>query len=128
VKALLAVSNGIFFPPLAVVVSNVILATEQPQSRSTRKRHIDRLTESLAAEKPDDDGQPLAPQVPCAHATNTGAVCTKFVPESVSEEEDEDFDLPDLEEVSHSSDDESDDESETEQLDNAEVSLISLLP
>jgi hypothetical protein len=105
-------------------VSNLILATEQPQRRSTRKRNTDRLTEFLTAEKADDDGQPPALRVPRARATNTGAVRTKFVPESVSEEEDEDFDMPDLEELSHSSDDESDDESDTEQLDNAEVGPI----
>ncbi|KAJ7844559.1 hypothetical protein B0H13DRAFT_1908819 [Mycena leptocephala] len=97
-----------------------VVSSEPPQRRSTRKRKTDRLTESLAAEKVDDDGQPLAPRVPRARATVTTRI--KLLPESVSDEEDEDFDdLPDLEEVSHSSDEGSDSESDVEMVDNEET-------
>ncbi|KAJ7877433.1 hypothetical protein B0H14DRAFT_3783555 [Mycena olivaceomarginata] len=96
------------------------VSSELPQRRSTRKRKTDRMTQYLAAEKADDDGQPPAPRVPRARAT--GATRTKFIPESVSDEEDEDFDdLPDLEEVSHSSDEGSDSESDFDMVDNEET-------
>ncbi|KAJ7920032.1 hypothetical protein B0H13DRAFT_2319811 [Mycena leptocephala] len=78
----------------------------------------------IAAEKADDDGQPPAPRVPRARTTNTGAARTKLVAQSVSEDEDEDFDLPELEDVSHSSEGDSDDESDTEQLDRAQASTL----
>ncbi|KAJ7893875.1 hypothetical protein B0H14DRAFT_3661965 [Mycena olivaceomarginata] len=94
--------------------------TQPPRRRSTRKRQTDRLTEFLTAEKADDDGQPPASHVPRARAS--GAPRTKFIPESVSDEEDEDFDdLPDLEEVSHSSDEGSDSESDFEMIENEEL-------
>jgi hypothetical protein len=126
-KALPAVSSGVspFF--ITYILWNNVCISELPQRRSTRKRQTDRMTQYLAAEKADDDGQPPAPRVPRARAT--GATRTKFIPESVSDEEDEDFDdLPDLEEVSHSSDEGSDSESDFDMVDNEEVSPISAPP
>ncbi|KAJ6550103.1 hypothetical protein B0H19DRAFT_1264968 [Mycena capillaripes] len=73
--------------------------------RSSRKRNTDRLTESLAAEVDDDNGNALVPRVPRPRAANSA--CVKFVPESPSEEEDTDFsdsELPELLDVSDSED------------------------
>ncbi|KAJ7867484.1 hypothetical protein B0H14DRAFT_3441698 [Mycena olivaceomarginata] len=97
--------------------------SQPPASTSQHSQETtDRLTESLAAENAEDDGQPLAPRMSHARATGTIHTKTKFIPESVSEEEDEDFDdLPDLEEVSHSSDEGSDSESDFEMIDNEEL-------
>ncbi|KAJ7701611.1 hypothetical protein B0H14DRAFT_3649922 [Mycena olivaceomarginata] len=75
--------------------------------RGTRKRETDKLTESLAAEKADDDGNPFfeGPKKSRARVSRV-----KAVPESVSDQEDDDFELPDLVDPSDSegSDDEMD--------------------
>ncbi|KAJ7938819.1 hypothetical protein B0H13DRAFT_1851401 [Mycena leptocephala] len=94
--------------------------SDQPQRRSSRKRQTDRLTESLAAQHADDDGNAPVPYVPRTRATNSAR--PKLVPESLSEAEDEDY--PELLSVSDSEDDQSD--SEFEFIDNDEASLLLL--
>ncbi|KAJ7907502.1 hypothetical protein B0H13DRAFT_1879547 [Mycena leptocephala] len=89
-----------------------------PVRRSTRRRQTDRLTESLAAENADEDGNPQmkrAPRAPCAGAPR--APRTKIVPETQSEEEDDDFDMPGLESVSDSDDS----DGEYDMVDNEEI-------
>lgn len=73
--------------------------------RGTRKRETEKLTLSLAAQKADDDGNPF---IDGPKKTRAKAPRVKAIPESVSEQEDDDFDLPDLLEASDSeaSDDE----------------------
>jgi hypothetical protein len=71
----------------------------------TTAENTDRLTESLAAEAEDDDGNGPVPRAPRPRAANSARV--KFVPESPSEEEDADFsdsELPELLDVSDSED------------------------
>ncbi|KAJ6576277.1 hypothetical protein B0H10DRAFT_1963588 [Mycena sp. CBHHK59/15] len=87
--------------------------------RGTRKRETDKLTWSLTAEKANNDGNPFieAPKRPRARAPRV-----KVVPESISDQEDDDYELPDLVDVSDSSDDEGgDDEMD---IDNDEITLI----
>ncbi|KAJ7793168.1 hypothetical protein B0H13DRAFT_2689699 [Mycena leptocephala] len=64
----------------------------QPR-RGNRKRETDKLTQSLTAEKADDDGNPFV-----AHPKRSRAKAprVKAVPESISDQEDSDFELPDL--------------------------------
>jgi hypothetical protein len=83
--------------------------------RGTRKRDTDKLAQSLAAEKADDDGNPFidAPKRSRAKANRV-----KLVPESVSDEEDDDFELPDL--IDPSDSEGSDDEMD---VDNDEVRI-----
>ncbi|KAJ6609450.1 hypothetical protein B0H10DRAFT_2225969 [Mycena sp. CBHHK59/15] len=83
-----------------------------------RKRATDKLTESLAAEKADDDGNAFV-----AHPKRSRAKAprVKAVPEFVSDQEDSDFELPDL--VDPSDSEGSDDEMD---VDNTE--LASILP
>ncbi|KAJ7709261.1 hypothetical protein B0H16DRAFT_1481047 [Mycena metata] len=81
-------------------------STENGPRRGGRKRNTDRLTQSLAAEAQDDDGNTAAPRAPRPRAAN--AARAKFVPESPSDEEDADFsdsELPELMAVSDSSSD-----------------------
>ncbi|KAJ6609173.1 hypothetical protein B0H10DRAFT_2194010 [Mycena sp. CBHHK59/15] len=95
------------------------VSNEGPTRRiSTRKRHTDKLTESLAAEHADDDGNPEVTRASRAlRAGGTRAPRAKFVPETQSEEEDDDFDMPALEDPSDS--DASD--TEGEPMDNEEI-------
>ncbi|KAF7344637.1 hypothetical protein MVEN_01623900 [Mycena venus] len=73
--------------------------------RSTRKRQTDKLTEGLTAEHADADGNPQTKRAPVApRAGAPRAPRVKRVPETRSEEEDDDFDadMPALEDVSDS--------------------------
>ncbi|KAJ7808621.1 hypothetical protein B0H13DRAFT_2385778 [Mycena leptocephala] len=88
--------------------------------RSSRKRLTDKLTESLAAENADEDGNPLMKRAPRASAARVERV--KIVPETQSEEEDENFEMPALQDVSDSEDDNSD--SENEGVGNDEVQQL----
>ncbi|KAJ6491224.1 hypothetical protein DFH09DRAFT_1105053 [Mycena vulgaris] len=67
--------------------------------RGTRKRDTDKLAKSLAAEKADDDGNPL---IEGTKRSRAKAPRIKAIPESVSDQEDTDFELPDLIEASDS--------------------------
>ncbi|KAJ7429252.1 hypothetical protein B0H11DRAFT_2266386 [Mycena galericulata] len=87
--------------------------------RGTWKRDTDRLAESLAAQKADDDGNPFV-EVPKRRARASTAR-VKAVPESVSDQEDDDYDLPDLVDASDSED--SDGEME---IDNDEIASFLL--
>ncbi|KAJ6608864.1 hypothetical protein B0H10DRAFT_1955084 [Mycena sp. CBHHK59/15] len=82
----------------------------------TRKRDTDKLAQSLAAEKANNDGNPF---IEGPKRSRAKAPRIKAVPESVSDQEDNDFELPDLIDPSHSegSDDEMD-------IDNDEISSI----
>ncbi|KAJ7933264.1 hypothetical protein B0H13DRAFT_1856294 [Mycena leptocephala] len=94
-------------------------APSAPQPRrGDRKRATDKLTESLAAEKADDDGNAFVARPKRSRAK---APRVKAVPESVSDQEDSDFELPDL--VDPSDSEGSDDEMD---VDNTE--LASILP
>ncbi|KAJ6609421.1 hypothetical protein B0H10DRAFT_477745 [Mycena sp. CBHHK59/15] len=98
----------------------LIPAASSATRRSTRKRQSDKLTESLAAEHADADGHPQMKRAPAApRAGASRAPRVKRVPETRSEEEDDDFDsdMPALEDVSDS--DALD--SEGEPLDNDEL-------
>ncbi|KAJ7795736.1 hypothetical protein B0H13DRAFT_1934835 [Mycena leptocephala] len=93
-----------------------------PIRRSTRKRHTDKLTESLAAEHADEDGNPQMKRASGAGAAR--APRAKRVLETQSEEEDDDFDedMPALEDVSDSeASDSSSEESEGEAINNEEI-------
>ncbi|KAJ6621571.1 hypothetical protein B0H10DRAFT_2187885 [Mycena sp. CBHHK59/15] len=94
-----------------------LLAAAKPRC-GNHKRATGKLTESLAAEKADDDGNAFVAHPKHSHAK---APHIKAVPESVSDQEDSDFELPDLVDPSNSegSDDEMD-------VDNTE--LASILP
>jgi hypothetical protein len=83
--------------------------------RGTRKRETDKLTQYLAAEKADNDGNPFidAPKRSRAKANRV-----RTVPESVSDQEDDDFELPDL--IDPSDSERSDDEMD---VDNDEVRI-----
>ncbi|KAJ7736610.1 hypothetical protein B0H14DRAFT_3516499 [Mycena olivaceomarginata] len=113
-------------PPPATPPSRPALppASHDPLYKSRHYEHRRSPCPLIRAEKADDDGQPPASRVPPARAS--GAPRTKLIPESVSDEEDEDFDdLPDLEEVSHSSDEGSDSESDFEMIESEEDLLSS---
>lgn len=76
-----------------------------PVRRSTRKRQTDKLTESLAAEHADEDGNPQMKRAPAGpQAGNPRAPRVKRIPETQSEDEDDDFDpeMPSLKNVSDS--------------------------
>ncbi|KAJ7239078.1 hypothetical protein C8J57DRAFT_1478487 [Mycena rebaudengoi] len=83
--------------------------------RGGRKRNTDKLTESLAAEHADENGN--AKTKSAHHASGPHAPRVKTVPETLSEEEDDDFEMPGLEEVSDSDDSDSGDED----IDNDEI-------
>lgn len=89
-----------------------------PSRRSTRARQTDKLTKYLEAEKADDDGNPRLQRRP---QTSGARPRVKKVAESVSDEEDDDFDMPELVDVSDSSDC-GDSDDETSPIDNDEVS------
>ncbi|KAJ6603821.1 hypothetical protein B0H10DRAFT_2314925 [Mycena sp. CBHHK59/15] len=84
--------------------------------RGTRKRETDKLTKSLKAQKADDDGNPFIDRPKRTRATTTRV---KKVPESISDQEDDDYEIPDLIEASDSeaSDDEMD-------IDNEEIASL----
>ncbi|KAJ7135710.1 hypothetical protein C8R44DRAFT_952191 [Mycena epipterygia] len=84
------------------------VSTEGPIRRSTRKRQTDKLTAILAAEHADEDGNPQTKHVPRVGAPRAPRV--KTVPETPSEEEDDDFEMPDLRAASDSEDSDSEDE------------------
>ncbi|KAJ7242281.1 hypothetical protein C8J57DRAFT_1477478 [Mycena rebaudengoi] len=83
--------------------------------RGGRKRNTDKLTESLAAEHADENGN--AKTKSAHHASGPRAPRVKTVPETLSEEEDDDLEMPGLEEVSDSNDSDSEDED----IDNDEI-------
>ncbi|KAJ7903168.1 hypothetical protein B0H13DRAFT_1882230 [Mycena leptocephala] len=82
----------------------------------TRKRETDKLTDSLKAQKADDDGNPFVDRPKRAKATTTRV---KKVLESISDQDDDDYEIPDLIEASDSeaSDDETD-------IDNEEIASL----
>ncbi|KAF8214667.1 hypothetical protein K438DRAFT_1749761 [Mycena galopus ATCC 62051] len=87
--------------------------------RGTRKRDTDELTQSLATEKADEDGNPFFDGPRKSHAR---VPRVKAVPESVSDQEDNGFELPDL--VDPSDSEGSDDEMD---VDNDELVSILML-
>ncbi|KAJ6611565.1 hypothetical protein B0H10DRAFT_2192880 [Mycena sp. CBHHK59/15] len=94
-------------------------APSAPQPRrGDRKRATDKLTESLAAEKADDDGNAFMARPKRSRAK---APRVKAVPESVSDQEDSDFELPDLV-------DPSDSEGSNDEMDVDNTELASILP
>ncbi|KAJ6592267.1 hypothetical protein DFH09DRAFT_1273369 [Mycena vulgaris] len=92
-----------------------------PPRRGDRKRRTDKLAASLLVEQEDKDGH--APVRRAPRATRTTSTRVKAVPESISEEEDEDFAMPDLKDASDSEDSDSEDE---QGVDNDEIA--DLLP
>ncbi|KAJ6481152.1 hypothetical protein C8R45DRAFT_1151991 [Mycena sanguinolenta] len=96
----------------------ISVSATRPTRRSTRKRQTDKLTESLEAEHADEDGNLQMKRAPAA----SRAPRVKRVPETQSEEEDEDFDsdMPGLQPLSDS-DDSAGEESDCELIDNDEI-------
>ncbi|KAJ6542208.1 hypothetical protein DFH09DRAFT_1089269 [Mycena vulgaris] len=114
VIGLLAVTHATDYPL-------IFCAFVVPPRRGDRKRHTDKLTASLLVEQEDKDGH--APIRRAPRATRTTSTRVKAVPESIREEEDEDFAMPDLKDVSDSEDSDSEDE---QGVDNDEIA--DLLP
>ncbi|KAJ7802352.1 hypothetical protein B0H13DRAFT_2688028 [Mycena leptocephala] len=98
--------------------SEPLPAPSAPQPRpGDRKRATEKLTESLAAKKADDDGNAFVARPKRSRAK---APRVKAVPESISDQDDSDFELPNL--VDPSDSEGSDDEMD---IDNTE--LVSIL-
>ncbi|KAJ7508008.1 hypothetical protein B0H11DRAFT_1902322 [Mycena galericulata] len=76
-----------------------------PLHRGIRKRNTDKLVEGLTAENADEDGNPQMKRAPRASTARAARVQT--VAETPSEEEDDDFEMPGLEDVSDSDDSDS---------------------
>ncbi|KAJ7495644.1 hypothetical protein B0H11DRAFT_1910397 [Mycena galericulata] len=89
-----------------------------PLRRGIRKRNTDKLAEGLTAENADEDGNPQMKRAPRAGTARAARVQT--VAETPSEEEDDDFEMPGLEDVSDSDDS----DSEYELVDNNEANTL----
>ncbi|KAJ7440565.1 hypothetical protein B0H11DRAFT_2252899 [Mycena galericulata] len=76
-----------------------------PLRRGIRKRNTDKLAEGLMAENADEDGNPQMKRAPRGSTARAARVQT--VAETPSEEEDDDFEMPGLEDVSDSDDSDS---------------------
>ncbi|KAJ7117954.1 hypothetical protein C8R43DRAFT_1137419 [Mycena crocata] len=91
-----------------------VAASEAGLCRSICKTNTKKLTASLSAEKADNDDNAQAMPAPCAPGARAPRV--KLVLESISQEEDNDFNMSALEDMSDSDDSDSEDEPITDLL------------